>query len=89
MNTEHKQNYLNLSYGSLVGKTVSAVRALTDTEIDEMLWFRGEIGTVIEFTDGSYAIVSKDDEGNGAGTLILGEYATARRETARQILMGE
>jgi len=89
MNTEHIQNYLSREYGSLVGKTVSAVRAMTDTEIDEMLWFRGEIGMVIEFTDGSFAIVSKDEEGNGAGSLFLSEYATARGETARQILMGE
>ena len=89
MNTEQKNAYVTREYGSLVGKTVSAVRALTDTEIDEMLWFRGEIGTVIEFIDGSYVIVSKDEEGNGAGSLFLGEYATARGETARQILMGE
>jgi hypothetical protein len=86
---EYKEKFVDLAYGSLVGKTVSAVRALTDTEIDEMLWFRGEVGIVVEFTDGSFAIVSKDDEGNGAGSLFLGEYATARRETARQILMGE
>jgi len=89
MGMEYKEKFVDLAYGSLVGKTVSAVRALTDTEIDEMLWFRGEVGIVVEFTDGSFAIVSKDDEGNGAGSLFLGEYATARRETARQILMGE
>jgi hypothetical protein len=89
MNTEQKNAYLNREYGSLVGKTVSAVRALTDTEIDEMLWFRGEIGIVIEFTDGSFVIATSDEEGNRAGSLFLGEYATARGETARQILMGE
>jgi hypothetical protein len=89
MNAEQKQNYLNLAYGSLVGKTVSAVRAMTDTEMTEFLWHKGEVGIAVEFTDGSFAIVSKDDEGNGAGSLFLGEYATARRETARQILMGE
>jgi hypothetical protein len=85
----NKQIYIDLAYGSLVGKTVSAVRAMTDTEMTEFLWHKGEVGIAVEFTDGSFAIVSKDDEGNGAGSLFLGEYATARPETARQIAFGE
>lgn len=89
MDIEHKNAYVTREYGSLVGKTVSAVRALTDTELAEFLWYDGEVGIAVEFTDGSFAIVSKDEEGNGAGSLFLGEYATARPETARQKVMGE
>jgi hypothetical protein len=84
-----KQAYIDREYGSLVGKTVSAVRAMTDTELAEFLWYEGEVGIAVGFTDGSFAIVSKDDEGNGAGSLFLGEYATARPETARQIVFDE
>lgn len=89
MNADNKNAYVTREYGSLVGKTVSGVRAMTDTELAEFLWYDGEVGIVIEFTDGSFAIVSKDEEGNGAGSLFIGEYATARPETARQIVFGE
>lgn len=89
MDITQKNGYVTREYGSLVGKTVSGVRAMTDTELSEFLWYDGEVGIVIEFTDGSFAIVSKDDEGNGAGALFLGEYATARPETARLTLLSE
>ena len=89
MDTERKNAYVTREYGSLVGKTVSGVRAMTDTELAEFLWYDGEVGIVIEFTDGSFAIVSKDEEGNGAGSLFMGEYATARPATARQRVMGD
>jgi hypothetical protein len=89
MGMEYKEKFVNLAYGSLVGKTVSAVRAMTDIELAEFLWYEGEVGIAVEFTDGSFAIVSKDDEGNGAGSLFLGEYATARPETARQKVLGD
>lgn len=87
MDTERKNAYVTREYGSLVGKTVSGVRAMTDTELAEFLWYDGEVGVVIEFTDGSFVIVSKDDEGNGAGALFIGQYA--KYATARQIMFGE
>jgi hypothetical protein len=84
-----KGKYVEMAFGGLAGKTVARVRTLTNAELDDLLWHDGEIGTVIEFTDGSYAIVSKDDEGNGAGTLILGEYDGSLASTARQRIFGE
>lgn len=84
-----KGKYVELAFGGLAGKTVARVRTLTNAELDDLMWHDGEVGLVIEFTDGSFAIVSKDEEGNGAGSLFLGEYATARPETARQIAFGE
>lgn len=81
-----KQNYLDREFGSLAGKTVSGVRAMSDREIAEMLWYDGEVGIVLEFTDGTYLILSKDEEGNGAGYAFLGNYGKPTDTTARQEL---
>ena len=56
----------------LVGKTVAAVVALDNEEIEEMGWQAGwgDVPMAIEFTDGSWLIPSRDPEGNGPGFLI-------------------
>ena len=60
---------------SLVGKTVKRVRSLDDVEMKELYWFESSNPTaVIEFTDGTYAIVMADPEGNGTGFLEIGSY---------------
>lgn len=60
---------------ALVGKTISNVRALTASEMEDMAWFpNNDPTTVIEFTDGTYAIVMCDPEGNGTGFLEIGTY---------------
>ena len=73
---ERYANYIKMEYGSLVGKTVEQVRMLTDEEIEQFMWDGnyGAVPFVVFFTDGSFIIPSRDDEGNGAGTLI---YETA------------
>lgn len=59
----------------LVGKTISNVRALTATEVEDMAWFpNSDPTTVVEFTDGTYAVVMCDPEGNGSGFLDIGTY---------------
>lgn len=75
---ERYANYITMEYGSLVGKTVAQVRTLTDAELEQFMWDGGgsEVAFVVFFTDGSFIIPSRDDEGNGAGTLIY-EPATA------------
>lgn len=78
-------SYVKREFGSLEGKTVSNVRALTGDELEEMLWYRGEVGVVIEFTDNTFLILSKDEEGNGAGFGFLGHYGETADPTARQI----
>lgn len=83
---ERYNNYVRAEFGSLEGKTISNVRAMTDTEVHQMLWFDGEVGVVIEFTDGTYFILSKDEEGNGAGFGFIGMYDETLPETARQIM---
>ena len=62
-------------FAGLVGKTIKRVRELDQIEIDELYWYKtSDPTTVIEFTDGSYAIVMCDPEGNGTGFLELGKY---------------
>lgn len=86
MEMQRKQDYLDREFGSLVGKTVSGIRAMSDRELDEMMWYKGEVGVVLEFTDGTYLILSKDEEGNGAGFGFLGNYGKPVDPTARQEL---
>jgi len=81
-----KQAYVNREFGSLIGKTVASIRTMSDTELEEMMWYKGEIGVVLEFTDGTYLILSKDEEGNGAGFGFLGNYGATADSTARQDL---
>lgn len=59
----------------LVGKTVKSVRSVTKSEMDDLLWFESSNPTcIIEFTDGTYALVMADPEGNGTGFLDIGKY---------------
>lgn len=58
---------------SLVGKTIARVRALLQEELDDLYWHTtSDPTTLIEFTDGSYALVMCDPEGNGTGFLEIG-----------------
>jgi hypothetical protein len=60
---------------ALVGKTIRAVRSLSDTEVVNLLWFQTDVPTcVIEFTDNTYALVAADSALSGAGFLSMGEY---------------
>jgi hypothetical protein len=52
----------------LLGKTVSKVRYMTDEEAKDMMWYNRPI--VIEFTDGTLILPSRDDEGNDGGALF-------------------
>lgn len=59
----------------LVGKTIKRVRALDNAELNILCWHETSDPTaVIEFTDGTYAIVMADPEGNGTGFLDIGKY---------------
>lgn len=59
---------------SIVGKTVKLVREVTKEEMDELLWYESSNPTcIIEFTDGTIALVQADPEGNGTGFLELFE----------------
>jgi hypothetical protein len=69
------QAYIQKEYGWMVGKTVASVRQLTAAEIEDMGWYEGgsEVPFVVLFTDGTWVVPMRDDEGNGAGTLAYAE----------------
>lgn len=52
----------------LVGKKIKAVYYMTDKEKSKYYWSRKAL--VIEFTDGSYILPSRDSEGNDAATFF-------------------
>jgi hypothetical protein len=59
----------------LIGKTITAVRDITDEEYKQLGWYKNSNPTaVLEFSDETYAIVMADPEGNGTGFLDIGEY---------------
>ena len=55
---------------ALVGRTVLYVRYMTEKECEHFGWEAASL--IIEFTDGSWLIPSRDDEGNDAGALFTG-----------------
>lgn len=74
MNTlEMNAGVVMKEYGGLAGKTVKEVRALFPEEIEDLGWDTRDhtIAFAVIFTDGSFIIPMRDDEGNGAGTLIF------------------
>ena len=77
---QHTEHY-DPTIRGLAGKTVKRVRHLVASEVEGMGWYQDPYNNVytgtivIEFTDGAYAIVSSDEEGNDAGHLIVEEYA--------------
>ena len=55
----------------LVGKTIKSVRYMTIEEAQETRWYYRPV--VIEFTDGTYIIPQKDDEGNDGGAIYCSD----------------
>jgi hypothetical protein len=55
----------------LVGKTIQSVRYLTDEEMNDFMWYHKPV--IIKFTDGSFIIPQKDDEGNDGGALFTSD----------------
>lgn len=76
------EEYIEKEYQELVGKTITGVRPLTKDEMDELMWddYSSEVAFVVLLSDGTFFIPMRDDEGNGPGTLLMGET------TARQML---
>lgn len=53
---------------AFVGKRVSRVRYLSDTEMRALGWVESVL--VLEFEDGTLIFPSRDDEGNGGGAMF-------------------
>ena len=52
---------------ALVGRKIVAARYLNDAEMENLGWDKS--GIVLLLDDGNYICPSRDDEGNGAGSL--------------------
>ena len=50
------------------GKVIERIEYLSDEEVKDMMWYNS--APVIIFTDGTWIMASKDDEGNDAGALF-------------------
>jgi len=50
------------------GKIIKRIEYLSDQEVKEMMWYNS--APIIVFTDGSWIMASKDDEGNDAGAMF-------------------
>ena len=77
--TTDKEHWCD-QYLSLIGKTICSIRHLKQEEIDDFMWYEDPRDTtVIEFTDGTYAILMQDEEGNGAGAMEIGHYELKKK----------
>ena len=50
------------------GKVIKRIEYLSDQEVKDMMWYNS--APIIVFTDGSWIMASKDDEGNDAGAMF-------------------
>ena len=50
------------------GKIIKRIEYLSDQEVKDMMWYSR--APIIVFTDGSWIMASKDDEGNDAGAMF-------------------
>ena len=69
--TERLQRWNNKISDFLVGKTIESVRYLTDQEMNDFMWYKKPV--IIKFTDGSFIIPQRDDEGNDGGALFTSD----------------
>lgn len=70
-----EKEYIDITYGDIVGRTIVKIRPLIKQEIEELLW-DGRFGAVpfcIILDDGQVLIPSQDAELNGPGYLLLGD----------------
>ena len=59
------------SYEAVVGKSIVAVRTMTEAEAESWGWDgAGHSCLVIDLSDGTALVVSRDEEGNGPGALF-------------------
>ena len=74
-----KEHY-SKDFVSLCGKTIRFVRHLSKEELVRCgwEWEQPENSTCIEFTDGTYAILTSDPEGNGSGYMEIDSYTPIR-----------
>jgi hypothetical protein len=72
MDTAFRDEVVLKGYGELIGKTISDVRPMTKDECEMYGWdYDHQLGWIIVFEDGTCAVPSADEEGNGRGHLFI------------------
>jgi hypothetical protein len=66
-NEKELSEHWNGKAATLVGKTIASARYMTQDEADAFGWSKRAL--FIKFTDGSYIIPTRDDEGNDGGSI--------------------
>lgn len=71
--TPEERAYIQREFGSLVGRTITGVRVLTDDDMTECGWESGYGDTAFEFVldDGRTLLPSSDPEGNSPGHVFV------------------
>ena len=71
----NQKEYIQLTYGDLVGKKIVSVRPLVQQELEELYWEEtwGNVPFCIILDDGQVLIPSQDPELNGPGYILLGD----------------
>jgi hypothetical protein len=70
--TAFMTKYYRKEYEALIGRTVMDVRSMYPEEMELFMW-DGDLGCVIILSDGGMVIPMRDEEGNGAGALMIQE----------------
>jgi len=66
----------------LVGRTIVAVRQLTDEEVEQFGWYsRTDVAIVVFLDDGTFILPACDPELNGAGYLLIESPSKNRSES--------
>ena len=70
---ENYNDYIKSEWGMVVGKTITSVRQLTKSEVEDMCWENSgsSVPVVFMLNDGSCLIPSQDAEGNGPGHIFV------------------
>jgi hypothetical protein len=63
--------WTNQAKGVLEGRKIVEVRYLNDDEMEMMGWYKRPICFLLD--DGTYCMLSADDEGNDGGVLFYGQ----------------
>ena len=64
---ETARKWQKLFAENLVGKTITSVRYMTDSEMEEWGWHSKAL--IIELDDDNWLLPMRDDEGNDAGAI--------------------
>lgn len=65
-----EEKWKNKAVDSLVGKTIVQVRYMTDKEAKDFGWYHRPL--IIIFSDKTFMIPQRDDEGNDGGAIYYG-----------------